>query len=338
MDRQEFPARESWFPWLLARAIVALFGAIVLLKPWDPQSYSGVVKWDAVATKTIKDWSFIEANSTSPFFEEGYQEFQHADGGRLRGYPLKFSHSNNGTRAGAVRGWLWIAEVNVPADRKAGDACQFETRPPLVVTAPGFGAILTMNMDDYARDFAKAGVPALVFDHTSFGISDGEPRHIFSTQTALNDWRLVMKVAAETGLGCTVNGNDIGLFGTSMSGGYVLTLASEQKNSGVKCVVSQTPHLDPRKTLWQTIQARGKVRSARMVWLGLADVSRRFVGMSPLYVRIAAAAGANENACLLPEDNEFELWKQRTEAVGFESNAISASAGLEIAMFRPIGG
>ncbi len=49
---------------------------------------------------------------------------------------------------------------------------------PAVVMAHGLSATITMAIDTHAEVFANAGMAVLLYDHRSFGISDGEPRQL----------------------------------------------------------------------------------------------------------------------------------------------------------------
>ena len=124
----------------------------------------------------------------------------------------------------ALRGWLFPGAGPGPT--------------PGVVMAHGLSAVKEMFLDDYARAFAAAGLTALVYDHFGFGASDGEPRQWPDRGLQRQGYRDAIRwLARQPG----VDPERIGLWGTSFSGGHVVTLAAEPLP--VACAVVQVPYL-----------------------------------------------------------------------------------------------
>lgn len=128
------------------------------------------------------------------------------------------------SRGATLRGWLYRPE--------RADAA------PGVVMAHGFTAVKEMFLDNYAAAFAAAGLVTLVYDHYGFGASGGEPRQypaagiqLDGYRDAINWLRMQPGVAPE----------NIGIWGTSNSGGHVIVLAAE--NVPIRCAVAQVPGL-----------------------------------------------------------------------------------------------
>lgn len=67
------------------------------------------------------------------------------------------------SEAATLRGLLFLPEA------RGG-------KPPVVVMAYGTSATIHMVADKYAEAFCRAGRAVLLYDHRSFGRSDGEPR------------------------------------------------------------------------------------------------------------------------------------------------------------------
>ena len=124
----------------------------------------------------------------------------------------------------ALRGWLYRADGSSPR--------------PGVVMAHGMSAVKEMFLDDYAAEFASAGITTLVYDHFGFGASGGEPRQSPAPEVQLLGYR-----DAITWLGRQepVDANRIGVWGSSFSGGHVIRLAAE--DLPIACAVAQVPHL-----------------------------------------------------------------------------------------------
>lgn len=107
---------------------------------------------------------------------------------------------------------------------------------PTVVMAHGFSAVKEMYLDRFAERFAAAGLGALVFDNRNFGASDGEPRQEIDPWAQVRDYRHAITYATTRS---DVDGDRIGIWGSSYSGGHVLTVGAIDRR--VKAVVSQVP-------------------------------------------------------------------------------------------------
>lgn len=122
------------------------------------------------------------------------------------------------------RGWLYLPEA--------------ETPPPVVVMAHGFSAERTFRLPAYAEHFADAGLAVLLFDYRCFGDSDGTPRFWVDPARHLDDWRAAVSHARSL---TRVDGGRIALWGSSFSGGHVITLAAEDPD--VRAIVAQVPYV-----------------------------------------------------------------------------------------------
>ena len=109
---------------------------------------------------------------------------------------------------------------------------------PTIVMAHGFSGIKEQYLDDFAAAFAAAGLAALVFDHRNFGESDGEPRQEIDPVQQIRDYRHGITYAQTLP---EVDGDSIGVWGSSYSGGHVIVVAATDRR--VKCVVAQVPSI-----------------------------------------------------------------------------------------------
>jgi fermentation-respiration switch protein FrsA (DUF1100 family) len=122
-----------------------------------------------------------------------------------------------------IRGWLYTP------DGSSGPS-------PTVVMSHGFSAVKEMYLDRFAETFARAGLAALVYDNRNFGASDGEPRQEIDPWGQVRDYRTAITYA---GTLPEVGADRIGIWGSSYSGGHVLTVGAIDRR--VKCVVAQVP-------------------------------------------------------------------------------------------------
>ena len=180
--------------------------------------------------------------------------------------------------------------------------------PPVVVMAHGLAGEAGFGLPRYAERFAAAGFAAFTFDYRGFGGSTGTPLVLPGRQ--LDDWRAALD--AVTGFAGVGTGR--ALWGTSLSGGYVLTLAAERHD--VDAVLTQAPFLDGRKLL----RTKSPGFLVRAVAAGLRDRLGAFVGRTrdvKVYGETDEFALLNEPGAkdgyirLVPRDSR---WRNRTRA------------------------
>jgi alpha/beta superfamily hydrolase len=107
---------------------------------------------------------------------------------------------------------------------------------PCVIMTHGFSALKEHYLDKFATRFATAGLCVLIYDNRNFGESSGEPRFEVDPVGQIRDMRNAITYVQKLK---TVTPQKIGLWGTSFSGGIVLSVAATDKR--VSCVVSQVP-------------------------------------------------------------------------------------------------
>ena len=112
-------------------------------------------------------------------------------------------------------------------------------RVPAVVMAHGFAAQRAFGLERYAKRFAKRGLAVLLFDYRHFGDSEGEPRDLVDHRRQRGDWHAAIEHARSID---GIDADSIGLWGSSYSGGHVITAAAS--DSAIKAVVAQVPMVD----------------------------------------------------------------------------------------------
>lgn len=121
-------------------------------------------------------------------------------------------------------GWLYIS----------GDKKQ-----PVIVMAHGLGATRDMRLDEYALAFAKAGFSCFLFDYRNNGDSKGDRRFRVNVKEQLEDWNNAIAFVKTLE---NVDTTRIFLFGTSFSGGHVMTLSA--KRTDIRGALAQCPYTD----------------------------------------------------------------------------------------------
>eukprot|EP00040_Diaphanoeca_grandis_P009106 m.47674 g.47674 ORF g.47674 m.47674 type:complete len:343 (-) comp20552_c0_seq1:43-1071(-) len=114
---------------------------------------------------------------------------------------------------------------------KASSRCS-----PAIIMAHGFSSTYRMGLVEHAQHLQKAGYSVLVFDHKSYGRSDGVPRTHIDYYSQADGYRDAIDFVSDIE---GVNENKIALWGVSFTGGMVLEIGA--LDSRVKAVLSITP-------------------------------------------------------------------------------------------------
>ena len=166
-----------------------------------------------------------------------------------------------------LRGWHYLP------DNRAG-------KLPTIVMAHGFSAVKEMYLDHFAETFAQAGLASLVFDNRNFGASDGEPRQEIDPWRQVRDYRDAITYAETLP---NTDGERIGIWGSSYSGGHVLVVGAIDRR--VKCVVSQVPLISGHGL------ARRLIRSDMIAGLARIfedDRRARYAGKPPAMIPVVS--------------------------------------------------
>jgi uncharacterized protein len=151
---------------------------------------------------------------------------------------------------------------------------------PTIVMAHGFSAVKEMYLDSFAEAFSAAGLGALVFDNRNFGASDGEPRQEIDPWAQVRDYRDAITHALTLD---AVDGERIGVWGSSYSGGHVLVVGAIDRR--VRCVACQVPLISGHRN------SRRIVRSDFVAAVGdMFDQDRaaRYAGEPPVMLPVVA--------------------------------------------------
>lgn len=179
-----------------------------------------------------------------------------------------------------LRGWLYTP---APTTRAA----------PTIVMAHGFSAVKEMRLDRFAEAFAAAGLVSLVFDYRGFGASDGTPRQDPDPAAQVADYRNAISCARQL---TEVDGERIGVWGSSYSGAHVLTVGALDKR--VKAVVSQVPMIDGWETFERLAGIDGRTQLVAQL---VGERERTYAGEDPAMIPVVTNSG--EFAALASPDS-----------------------------------
>jgi pimeloyl-ACP methyl ester carboxylesterase len=154
------------------------------------------------------------------------------------------------------------------------------------VMAHGLGGIRSAVLPDIAQRFAAAGIAALVFDYRHLGASEGAPRGLVDSTKQRQDYRAAIAYARSLP---GIDPRRTAAWGTSFSGGHVLTVAADDPQ--LAAAVIQNPFVDGRAAVAATLRAAGRARTALLVWEGLRDQLQGLLGRDPHRVALAGPPG-----------------------------------------------
>jgi fermentation-respiration switch protein FrsA (DUF1100 family) len=184
-------------------------------------------------------------------------------------------------------------------------------RLPCVVMASGLGGTKDMG-DAYARRFQEAGFAVFSFDYRYFGDSGGKPRQLIWIPDQLEDWAAAVEYVRRIP---GIDSSRIALWGTSLSGGHVITTAAKDRK--IACVVSQCPGVDGRESAELSFRTLPFGYNLRMLMHGQRDLVRFWLGLSPHKVPIVGRPGT---IALMTASNAFEAFG-RLAPEGFVNEA-----------------
>lgn len=155
--------------------------------------------------------------------------------------------------------------------RPTGD----DRQRPAVVMAHGFAGVRALRLYAYAERFAAAGYVVVVFDYRGFGESEGEPRQLLSVRMQHEDWRAALGYARSLDM---VDSEKVVAWGTSFSGGHVITLAG--RGEPLAAIIAQVPHVSGPAA----VRSTGLRASLRVATPAVRDLVGSWLGREPVYV------------------------------------------------------
>ena len=189
---------------------------------------------------------------------------------------------------------------------------------PCVVMAHGVSLTRHDGLPQFAERFAQAGYAVLVFDFRYLGDSGGQPRQRFRLAAQREDWRNAIAFArSQPG----IDPDRIVLWGYSLSGGYVTTIAAQDHR--VAAVLALCPFLNGLRLVLRTPIST----AVRLLPRAIVDRSGRHLTMpvtGPVGARAAFTAPGEEEgfAALVAADSPWQ-------------NALAAGELVTLAFYRP---
>jgi uncharacterized protein len=200
---------------------------------------------------------------------------------------------------------------------------QTKEPPAVIVMAHGLAGLRQFKLQQYAKRFAEAGYAVVLFDYRYWGGSTGRPREMVSIKHQLNDWRTMIEhVAARK----SIDASRIVLWGTALSGGYVLNLAAELPQ--IRAVIAQVPFTDGAEAakLYPLQQLPKALKLSSQDYMGAK------VGLEPKRLPVV-----DENKfSFLTGAESYQGYLSIVHTDYYWSGEIPARALLQLIRYRPI--
>lgn len=204
-------------------------------------------------------------------------------------------------------GWLYVSD---------------DKKQPVIVMAHGLGATRDMRLDEYAFVFAKAGFACFLFDYRNNGDSKGDKRYRVNVKEQLQDWNNAIDFVKTLE---NVDADNIFLFGTSFSGGHVMTLSA--KRTDIRGVLAQCPYTDT----FASVLAVPTVTQLKLILTLCVDCVTRLFGHK---IMVPLAGKPNSTALMVSENYKAYLVLMGKNSKTFR-NITPVETVLEFFKYRP---
>ena len=197
------------------------------------------------------------------------------------------------------------------------------SKPAVIIMAHGFAALRQFKLIQYAQRFAQAGYAVILFDYRYWGGSTGKPRELISISSQLEDWKTVIQYASTCKM---VDSRRIILWGTSLSGGYALSLASELKN--IQAVMVQVPYVDGA----ETAKLYPLQRYPQALKLSSQDYMGSKMGLNPKTLPVVD----QYKLCFMPTSDSYYGYLSIVNPDYYWSGEVPARIFFNLMRYRPI--
>ncbi len=197
-------------------------------------------------------------------------------------------------------------------------------KPPVVVMGHGLGALKEFRIPAFAKSFVRAGLAAYAFDYRHWGESEGEPRQMISPARQLEDWHAALAHVRQID---EVDGDKLGIWGSSFGGAHVIHVAAEDHN--IRAVVAQVLAADTASAVIDM----GIGFALRSTALGIVDSLCGLVGKEPLYVPLVGKPG---EAAVMNTPESLDGYMAMVDPDTNWENKVAARSLLLLPLYRAV--
>ncbi|EPQ0143718.1 alpha/beta hydrolase [Acinetobacter baumannii] len=220
-----------------------------------------------------------------------------------------------------------VESLYVPCDQEmiAADFYIPKTnnKSAVIIMAHGFAGLRQFKLIQYAQRFAQAGYAVILFDYRYWGGSTGKPREMISINSQLEDWKTMIQYASTCKF---IDNRRIVLWGTSLSGGYALSLASELKN--IQAIMVQIPYVDGA----ETAKLYPLQRYPQALKLSSQDYMGSKMGLNPKRLPVVD----QYKLCFMPTADSYYGYLSIVNPDYYWSGEVPARVFFNLMRYRPI--
>lgn len=193
----------------------------------------------------------------------------------------------------------------------------------VILMAHGFAGLRQFKLIQYVQRFAQAGYAVILFDYRYWGGSTGKPREMISINSQLEDWKTMIQYASTCKF---IDNRRIVLWGTSLSGGYALSLASELKN--IQAIMVQIPYVDGA----ETAKLYPLQRYPQALKLSSQDYMGSKMGLNPKRLPVVD----QYKLCFMPTADSYYGYLSIVNPDYYWSGEVPARVFFNLMRYRPI--
>ncbi|MFL1539430.1 alpha/beta hydrolase [Acinetobacter baumannii] len=220
-----------------------------------------------------------------------------------------------------------VEPLYVPCDQEmiAADFYipKINNKSAVIIMAHGFAGLRQFKLIQYAQRFAQAGYAVILFDYRYWGGSTGKPREMISINSQLEDWKTMIQYASTCKF---IDNRRIVLWGTSLSGGYALSLASELKN--IQAIMVQIPYVDGA----ETAKLYPLQRYPQALKLSSQDYMGSKMGLNPKRLPVVD----QYKLCFMPTADSYYGYLSIVNPDYYWSGEVPARVFFNLMRYRPI--
>ncbi len=198
------------------------------------------------------------------------------------------------------------------------------SHPPVLVMAHGFAGERTFRLPAFAEVFCRQGIAVFLFDYRTFGDSEGSPRQQVNPGKQLADWRAAI---AHVRALAYFRDSRLALWGTSFSGGHVVSIAAE--DSSIDAIIAQVPFVSG----WNLMKNYSLGSLLHLTGAAIADGMAGLLGLEPVLYPVVAKPGSR---AIMNTAESYDGYMQLAPAQTNWKNAVPARVGLHIPFYSPL--
>ena len=198
-------------------------------------------------------------------------------------------------------------------------------RRPCVVMAHGFCGTRDAGLVGFGERFAAAGIDALCFDYRGFGASGGQPRQIIDFAAQCQDYHAALTAAHRL-----ENVAGVAIWGTSLSGGHVFSVAAQRHD--LLGAIALTPIADGLTTLLRMRHTITAGIAVRLCFAAVRDAIGARLGRPPV---LLPAVGAAHTVAMLTTPDALPGYLAAARHAPLWRNEFAARMLLHVPRYRP---